>query len=240
MILTRPIRPGQRLVETNYGPMLVTELNRPDGKVLLCEYNTYQFAGSSDHGVLNEGSPSIQQNGHSLILSGKLQAHTDQNQNGRSYPRHVLEREVENYRTRIQMGNALGHLDHPNESSEVLYSDVSHRILSLEWKGNELWGKVEIFNHPGCPPGYLLGTLHTIFNVPIGMSSRALGSLSEVGGRTIVNDDLQIICWDAVTDPSTHNAFVVQDGFSLRENKTIAPKSPLDSLFTFASRLNQK
>jgi hypothetical protein len=40
-------------------------------------------------------------------------------------------------------------------------------------------------------------------NVKIGISSRALGSVRSRGDADIVQDDLHLICWDLVSEPST-------------------------------------
>jgi hypothetical protein len=44
--------------------------------------------------------------------------------------------------------------------------------------------------------------------VKIGISSRGMGSVSERMGKTIVEDDFQLICFDIVSEPSTPNAFM--------------------------------
>jgi len=52
-------------------------------------------------------------NGGKIILRGIMQRADAVNQNGRIYPRSVLEREVENYQKFIRERRALGELDHP-------------------------------------------------------------------------------------------------------------------------------
>lgn len=52
-------------------------------------------------------------NGH-IVLKGIMQRADAVNQNGRIYPRHILEREMENYQKFIRENRALGELDHPN------------------------------------------------------------------------------------------------------------------------------
>ena len=42
----------------------------------------------------------------------------------------------------------------------------------------------------------------------IGVSSRAIGSVEQKFGSLIVGDDLELICWDIVSDPSTPNAYI--------------------------------
>jgi hypothetical protein len=44
--------------------------------------------------------------------------------------------------------------------------------------------------------------------VPCGISSRGMGSVRESNGRTMVEDDFQLICFDMVSDPSTPGAFM--------------------------------
>jgi hypothetical protein len=52
-------------------------------------------------------------NGGKLVLRGVMQRADAVNQNGRIYPRHVLQREMENYQKFINERRALGELDHP-------------------------------------------------------------------------------------------------------------------------------
>ena len=40
------------------------------------------------------------------------------------------------------------------------------------------------------------------------MSSRAVGSVEQRNGVLMVGDDLEIICWDVVADPSTPGAWI--------------------------------
>ena len=61
--------------------------------------------------------------------------------------------------------------------------------------------------------------------VTLGISSRALGSVHESQGRTIVEDDLQLICFDIVSEPSTRGAFM-----TLSESKIKQPYSKADRI----------
>jgi hypothetical protein len=45
----------------------------------------------------------------------------------------------------------------------------------------------------------------------IGVSSRGVGSLKEVKGDFIVQDDFELICWDVVTAPSTPGSWVFKN-----------------------------
>ena len=91
---------------------------------------------------------SINQNGGSLIVSGVLQRANAKNQNGRIYPRQILERECKKYeQTEIAEKRAYGELDHP-ESSVVNLKNVSHVVREVWWNNDDLCGKVEILNTP--------------------------------------------------------------------------------------------
>ena len=148
------------------------------------------------------------------ILTGKLQEAECVNGNQRVYPRTILEREIKNYQRFVEDRRALGELDHP-DSSVVNLQNVSHLVTELWWDGNNVMGKIEVLN---TPAGGILKELVNC-NVKMGISSRSLGSVKQEGGRTIVEDDLQLICFDMVSEPSTPNAFM------LKEHRELSPKS---------------
>ena len=145
-----------------------------------------------------------------VMLTGKLQEAECLNGNGRVYPRAILEREIKNYQGLINERRALGELDHP-ESSVVNLQNVSHLVTEIWWDGNNVMGKIEVLN---TPAGKILKEL-VGSNIKMGISSRALGSVHEADGKTMVEEDLQLICFDMVSEPSTPNAFM------LREHKEI-------------------
>jgi hypothetical protein len=53
-------------------------------------------------------------------------------------------------------------------------------------------------------------------NIMIGVSSRGVGSLREVGDDHIVQEDFEIICWDVVTAPSTPGSWMFKDKMEAR------------------------
>ena len=59
---------------------------------------------------------SKEKNGGKIILRGVLQKCDTLNQNGRVYPRSILEREMLNYQKFIKENRALGECDHPDSS----------------------------------------------------------------------------------------------------------------------------
>lgn len=148
---------------------------------------------------------SIDRNGGRLIVSGVLQRADAKNQNQRIYPREILEREVNNYLEKeIAEKRAYGELDHP-ESSVVNLKNVSHVVRECWWDGDDVVGKVEILN---TPSGNILKEL-ILADLTVGISSRGMGSVKKINEDTDqVEDDFQLVCWDFVSNPSTHGAFL--------------------------------
>jgi hypothetical protein len=145
--------------------------------------------------------------GQPLIMKGILQKAETLNQNGRIYPKNILEREIRNYQKFIKENRALGELDHP-DSSVVELKNASHNIKEAYMEGNIVYGIVEILN---TPSGKILQSL-VESGVTLGISSRGVGSTRSQGDMQIVQDDFQLICWDFVSEPSTPGAFMMKEG----------------------------
>ncbi len=150
-----------------------------------------------------------------FVVEGVLQRAEAKNQNGRVYPKHILERECKRYeREFIQQHRALGELDHP-ESQVVNLNNVSHNILKIWWKGDDLYGALQVLD---TPSGKILKSLFKE-GIRLGISSRGLGSVKELRNENImeVQPDFELICWDVVSNPSTHGAFIAPtDGKQLQ------------------------
>lgn len=103
--------------------------------------------------------------------------------------------------------------DHP-ETSIIAADRISHNILETWWEGKTLMGKMEVLMSPGYINYGIVSTKGDEVanllrnNIMIGVSSRGLGSLREVSGDLIVQDDFEIICWDVVTAPSTPGSWI--------------------------------
>ena len=141
-----------------------------------------------------------------FVVQGVLQRAGAKNQNGRVYPKRILERECQRYQMEyIDQHRALGELDHP-ESSVVNLNNVSHNVLKIWWKGDDLHGAVQILD---TPSGKILKELFRA-GITLGISSRGLGSVKELRneGTVEVQEDFELICWDFVSNPSTHGAFM--------------------------------
>jgi len=146
-------------------------------------------------------------------LVGKLQEAEQKNGNGRVYPREVLEREVQKYVDGpVKTRTALGELDHP-EASVVNLANTSHVITEVWWKGNDLMGKLELLP---TPSGNIAKAL-ILSGIPLGISSRGMGSVKQLGETVEVQDDFELLCWDLVSVPSTPQAYM-----QLAESKQFA------------------
>ncbi len=148
-------------------------------------------------------SESIEKNSGKLLVRGILQKATEQNQNGRVYTRALLEREAGKYNELISDRRALGELDHP-ESSVVNLQNVSHNVTKMWWEGDSLHGDVEVL---GTPAGNILKELFKS-GITLGISSRGMGTTRESEGKTLVNDDFELVAFDFVSNPSTRGAFL--------------------------------
>ena len=167
-------------------------------KQLLIEYSAFQPLPGS----LNEARRLPNGN---MVVSGLVQATDKPNANRRIYPYEILRDQVEKYIAGpIAENRALGELDHP-ESSIINLKNVSHNIVRLYWNGKDLYGDVEVLP---TPSGNILKELFRN-NINVGISSRAMGSVSPIGeGLVQVEDDLDLICWDFVSTPSTYGAYM--------------------------------
>jgi len=184
-------------------------------KTLLIDYTPFDISPQ----MIME---SEKKNNGRVIVTGVLQRAGAKNQNGRVYPREILMREVTEYK-KIQIAErrALGELDHP-ESSVVNLSNASHNVLDVWWKGDDVIGKVEVLS---TPSGNILKELLKS-GIKLGISSRGLGSVKQVNEDTVaVQSDFELVCWDFVSNPSTHGAFMAP------MNESVGTKIKKDKYF---------
>ena len=160
-------------------------------KNLLIETNLFE-------GRVNEDS-----SGRTMV-KGILQRASAENQNGRVYPKEILQREIKKYETLIKERRALGELDHP-DSSVINLKNVSHNIKEIHWEGDDVVGTVEILP---TPSGNILKELLRA-GILLGISSRGMGSTQPIkDNKLLVGEDFELIGWDFVSNPSTHGAFM--------------------------------
>lgn len=139
-----------------------------------------------------------------MRLRGKLQEADVKNGNQRVYPRDVLEEKINQYINNfVKTKTSMGELDHP-DSSIVNLGNVSHLITKIWWEGNDVLGELEILN---TPSGRIAEEIVKA-GIPLGISSRGLGSVKQIGESVEVQDDLEFVAWDFVSTPSTPNSFM--------------------------------
>ena len=156
---------------------------------------------------------SIKEN-KSLVVKGVIQRAEAKNQNGRVYPKEILEREIKKYVDGpVRERRALGELDHP-ESSVINLQNVSHNVIKVKMVGDDVYGEVEILS---TPAGNILKELFRN-GITVGISSRGMGSVQESGNGTVeVQEDFELLCFDFVSTPSTHGAFMKPAGRAIQE-----------------------
>lgn len=171
-------------------------------KQLLREFFELCPDGNCVLDVLTEDEKKKRNSG-SVFLVGVCQKAGTKNGNGRVYRKETLQREIENYQGAIRERRALGELDHPDDSV-INLKNASHLITKMWWDGDNAMGKIEVLD---TPSGKVLKALIGA-GVKLGISSRGLGTVKEVNGDTMVEDDFQLICFDMVSEPSTPGAYL--------------------------------
>ena len=194
-------------------------------KALLREYYALCEGGVCQDLLTEDEKKFVKEGG--MILSGKLQEGDRQNGNGRIYPTGVLSREIDNYKELVKNMRALGELDHP-ESSIINLNNVSHIVLDIWMDGKTVMGKLKVLD---TPSGKILRSLID-GGAQLGISSRGLGSVEQKSGRTMVQDDFQLICFDIVSDPSTPGAYMKVTENKIPELQEISKKEKINKLLS--------
>jgi len=161
-----------------------------------------------------------------MRIKGKLQESGVKNGNGRVYPPEVLKNQVELYtKGPVASNTAMGELDHP-ESTIVNLGNVSHVIKRVWWDGNDVMGELELLN---TPSGKIAQEI-ILAGIPLGISSRGMGSVKQIGETVEVQDDFELLCWDLVSVPSTPGAYMkLSEGKQIQIN---ADYNKINSLIT--------
>ena len=188
---------------------------------LIAEYN-------EDHlEVLTEAKAD---GGKKYSIEGVFMQAETKNRNGRIYPKPIMENAVTKYVTeQVSKGRAVGELNHP-EGPTVNLDKVSHKIESLDWKGNDVVGKATILE---TPMGMIVrGLLDGGIN--LGVSTRGMGSLERGNNAMIVKDDFLLNAVDIVQDPSAPSAFVngVMEGVEWVWNNGIIEAQTIERMET--------
>jgi hypothetical protein len=184
------------------------------GKGILIEYDAGHVSPIDNQRIISEMKET--DFSQDIILYAVLQKYDTPNKNGRIYPEMLLKRENEKYQTLIKKGGALNELNHPS-SSLIDLDRVSHSILETWWDGKILMGKIKLFTSPGWKKMGIVSTkgdqaaMLLMNGATLGISSRGVGSLKNVKGQNIVQEDFELVCYDLVSSPSTPGAYVFKD-----------------------------
>ena len=140
-----------------------------------------------------------------LYIQGPFLVAEKANKNRRMYKEETLAKEVNRYNEEyVTKNRAFGELGHP-DSPSINLDRVSHLITSLKQEGSVWIGKAKILE---TPMGKIAKSLME-GGATLGVSSRGMGSLKEVNGVNIVQDDYYLAtAADIVADPSAPGAFV--------------------------------
>lgn len=184
------------------------------GKGILIEYDAGHVSPADNKEIIAEmKNMDFSQD---LVLYAVLQKFDTPNKNGRIYPETILKRENEKYQNLIKKGGALNELNHPS-SSLIDLDRVSHSILETWWDGKMLMGKIKLFTSPGWKKMGIVSTkgdqaaMLIMNGATLGISSRGVGSLKQVKGQNVVQDDFELVCFDLVSSPSTPGAYIFSD-----------------------------
>ena len=159
-----------------------------------------------------------------IFVTGVYMVAEEKNRNNRIYSREEMQREVVRYTKEfVEQKRALGELEHP-QSATVNSERACHLITELRMEGNIVRGKSKILR---TPMGVIMQNLLQD-GVKMGMSSRALGQLSDEGGVNHVKN-MKLITIDAVADPSAPGAFV--DGILESKNFVIQLDGRLEEVY---------
>lgn len=154
----------------------------------------------------------IAENDKRVIGEGIIQTAEEENRNGRCYLQHDLLREISCPRTKelLSTGNMLAENGHPMDTSMIRQQTIEPnntvaRFLKIWMDGNNVMAhfkgtnnaKGEEFDQDlreGVLPSWSL---------------RALGSLTNINGRNVV-ENLRVITWDRVIYPSHPHAYTTK------------------------------
>ena len=155
------------------------------------------------------------QNGLPLV-EGILATAEVKNGNGRYYSRKIWDREINKYMDSVKQNRAVGELDHP-DSTVINLKNVCHNIKDIWWDGNHVMGKIEILP---TPSGNILQALINS-GITVGVSSRGMGSVKEIGETLEVQNDFELLCWDFVSTPSNPGSWMspLNEGLTRTINK---------------------
>jgi hypothetical protein len=183
---------------------------------ILIEHDAGFISADLNPKFLNEAF--VLKPGEPVLINCILQKWGVKNKNGRIYPKDVLLPQVNMYQQLVDTNSAVSEADHP-DSSIISLQNISHMITKMWWgKGaeeNVLYGELKII----VTRGYInYGVVSVIGDkivlylenkIRLGISSRGVGTLKEINGENLVQNDFELIGFDLVATPSTPGAFLM-------------------------------
>ncbi len=157
-----------------------------------------------DHLEFDARTLTERREGGKIILRGELARADTVTSNNRLYPRNILEREVGRLRKEAKARKLFGELDHPADG-RTQYQRVSHAIRDI-WLEDDgrVMGEMEVIP---TSKGKDLAAIIEVGMKP-GFSSRGTGTTHKrEDGVDVVNDDYNMITYDAVADPAHSGAY---------------------------------
>jgi len=152
-----------------------------------------------------------------VLVNCILQKWGVKNKNGRIYPKDVLVPQVMEYQKLVDTNCAVSESDHP-DSSIISLQNISHMITKMWWgtgdHENVLYGQLKIIVSPGYiryGVASVMGDKIVLYiqnKIKLGISSRGVGTLKEINGENLVQNDFELIGFDLVATPSTPGAFL--------------------------------
>ncbi|MFW6246611.1 MAG: hypothetical protein ACOC22_00345 [bacterium] len=167
--------------------------------------------------MINEGFE-LKEN-EPVLINCILQKWGVKNKNGRIYPKEILVNQVNEYQNLINSNSAVSEADHP-DSSIISLNNISHMITKMWWgkegadDENVLYGQIKLIVSPGFIKYGVVSVigdkiiLYLMNKIRLGISSRGVGSLKELNGENLVQDDFELIGFDLVSTPSTPGAYL--------------------------------
>ena len=182
---------------------------------ILIEHDAGYINSEINKNILNENFK-LKPN-EPVLVNCILQKWGVKNKNGRIYSKEVLVPQVDMYQDLVTSNSAVSEADHP-DSSIISLQNISHMITKMWWgtgeQENVLYGQLKLI----VSPGYInMGIVSVVGDkivlylqnkIKLGISSRGVGTLKEINGENMVQDDFELIGFDLVATPSTPGAFL--------------------------------
>ena len=182
---------------------------------ILIEHDAGYINSELNKNILNENFE-LKPN-EPVLINCILQKWGVKNKNGRIYPKDVLLPQVNIYQDLVNSNSAVSEADHP-DSSIISLQNISHIITKMWWgegeQENVLFGQLKLIVSPGYIKYGVVSVvgdkivLYLQNKIKMGISSRGVGTLKEINGENLVQDDFELIGFDLVATPSTPGAFL--------------------------------